>query len=179
MTSRLTRTIAVLACAVAPAAFAQSAPNGNSTTNGSATNGDSRQVTVGATVLAKCKISSAPSRIDFPQIDPSVNQAVTSASQDVVFNCSNGVPFTTSIGGIAFSNKSSMVVGDLKMTAASTNGPLELPYSLTATLDHTTGQGFSSGKEIKLSLAGTLQAANFQDAIAGAYDHTLQLDIRP
>lgn len=176
MTSRLTRAIAVLACAVAPAAFAQSASNGN---GNSTTNGDSRQVTVGATVLAKCKISSAPSRIDFPQIDPSVNQAVTSASQDVVFNCSNGVPFTTSIGGIAFSNKTSMVVGDLKMTAASTNGPLELPYTLTATLDHTTGQGFSSGKEIKLSLAGTLQAANFQDAIAGSYDQTLQLDIRP
>lgn len=169
MPSSLRLTIAVFAPVIAmatPLAHAQSQGNGNNP--GSA----SVDVVVRATLLPSCRIQTGKNPSIHFQIDPSTTGR-RMARNEIDFQCTRGTNFRVLVNNGA---PNTTVTG---LTLKPKNGPAldALPYTLSSTLDKTTGQGFGTASNIKLTVTAALD--NYTDAPAGEYDDTVTVEIRP
>lgn len=151
---KLHLTLAKVACAALLASTA-----------GIAAAADSTTLAVTATVSGICKFSATSTPLSFGTVDPSltVDKVVTA---NVLYKCTKG---TASAGVTA--------TGGTSRTMAS--GALTLPYTLGFSGGTATGTGFGAGQDLTLVVTGTITAAQYQNASAGAYTENVTLNITP
>ncbi|MDP2257915.1 MAG: spore coat protein U domain-containing protein [Polaromonas sp.] len=127
---------------------------------------DSQTLGVTASVTATCKFSATNTSLAFGAIDPSLT-ADKVVTANVLYKCSKGTPSTgvTASGG----------------TSRSMTGPSSdtMAYTLGFSGDTQTGKGFGSGQDLTLVVTGTITAAAYQNASAGAYSENVTLNITP
>jgi len=123
---------------------------------------DNATVSVSASVLGTCKFTTTSANLAFGSLDPAVG-GNASASATLSFWCTKGATVTVS------DNKSG--------TYNLSNGTENIPYSVTYTPASTTGAGKSS--PINLTVAGTIQEADWVNASAGTYTDTITVSINP
>ena len=127
---------------------------------------DSTTLAVTATVTGLCKFSATSTPLAFGAVDPSltVDKVVTA---NVLYKCTKG---TASAGVTATGGTARTMTGP----AASTMG-----YTLGFSGGTSTGTGFGSGQDLTLVVTGTITAAQYQNATAGAYSENVTLNITP
>lgn len=124
----------------------------------------SANINVSATVQSICKFQAASTNLAFGNLDPSAGAATTSTSID--YKCTNGSVAPT----VSFNSGT----GSRTMTSGANN----LAYTIT--LGSTVaGTGFGSGQEKSLTIDGSIAAADIENAQAGAYTETVQINITP
>lgn len=125
---------------------------------------DSADINVSATVLGICKFQAASADLAFGNLDPSAGAATASSS--ITYKCTNGTAAPT----VDFNSGT----GSRTMN----NGAETLAYTIT--LGSTSaGTGFGSGQEKTLTIDGSITAAALENAKAGTYTETVQIDITP
>jgi spore coat protein U-like protein len=151
--------VIALAFSVAPAALA----------------GGTTNLTVKATILATCKIITAPAALAFGSIDPSGLVNVT-ATTTFTTKCSNGTTESASTdnGG------NNLSAGQRRMQTTVPTGKF-LSYGVAYTGDTTfTGTGFGAGAANTVTVTGTITPAQFQNAAANTtYTDTLVITVSP
>lgn len=140
-----------------------------------ATAGGTHNLSIGATVLSKniCRFTNAgPTALDFGAIDPSsvVNKTATAST---TFNCTGSSPMA-----------SYSITSNDGLYSAAVNAPrMRHAFDLTKYLPYTIDMP-QSGTVPKntiqtMTVTGTVLVANFQNALAGAYNDTVLLTIVP
>jgi hypothetical protein len=127
---------------------------------------DSQTLAVSATVSAMCKFSVASTPLAFGAIDPSLTTDATMTA-NVLYKCSKGTP-STGVNAAGGATRS--------MTGP---GASTMAYTLGFSGDTQTGKGFGSGQDLTLVVTGTITAAAYQNASAGAYSENVTLNITP
>lgn len=132
--------------------------------------GDTQTLNVTATVTGLCKFSSTLQTFTFGTLDPSAAVATTGSGASVKYKCTKGTAATSVVAdnGLNFTTSRRMK-----------NGTNFIPYSLTVTGGTQTGLGFSAGKDLDVGLAGSVAAADYEDAAAGSYSDTVVLTVAP
>lgn len=128
---------------------------------------------VTASVSGICKFNSGQSPVlAFGTIDPSGTTSITATPANVLYRCTNGTSATvdTSVTGAR------SMVGETPLAATDLLG-----YSLSFTSGATgVGSGFgAAGSDITLVVAGSMTAAQYNDAKAGSYAETVTLTVTP
>jgi len=134
------------------------------------------QLNVSATVNGNCKFSGpGPSTLTIANsgsvIDPSLATDAT-GTVNIPFKCTKGTNSSlTSDDGLHYSGTSKRVAFGTEM----------MPYALSyAGTDVQVGTGFSSGvADLNLAVTGTINFADHQNAVPGAYADTVILTIHP
>jgi spore coat protein U-like protein len=151
--------LVAVAFGVAPAVFA----------------GGTTNMTVTATILATCKVITAPAALAFGSIDPSGLVNVT-ATTTFTTKCTNGTTESASTdnGGANFS------AGTKRMQTTAPVGHF-LPYAVAYSGDTTfTGTGFAAGAGNTVTVTGTITPAQFQTAVANTtYTDTVVITVAP
>ncbi|MGE0498144.1 MAG: spore coat protein U domain-containing protein [Ramlibacter sp.] len=132
---------------------------------------DTQNLNVTATVTGKCKFTSSVQTFGFGALDPSAAVLTNGAGAAVTYKCTKG----TASAGVTAGNGSNFSGGSRRMT----NGTDFIPYSLTLSGGTQTGLGFGSGNDLNLTLAGSVAAADYENASAGSYSDTVLLSISP
>ncbi len=161
MKKRLALTLA--ACAMCIGAQAQTAHSTKSTL-------------VQATVLDTCKFERPGDSVTLGlgPLDPS-NGAAASQSQAVKFSCTNGYTVAVGIAGQAMTQADHPRSLTHKTFAAQT-----IPYTLSLrTPGGTTGRGFGLGNELSLDLLAQVAAGDYANALGGAYEDAVVIELRP
>ena len=132
--------------------------------------GGTQNLNVTATVTGLCKFSSAVQTFTFGTLDPSAAVASAGSGASVTYKCTKGTAATsvTAGNGANFS-------GGRRMS----NGTDFIPYSLTVAGGTQTGLGFSAGKDLSLTLTGSVAAADYEDVSSGSYTDTVVLTVAP
>ena len=156
----------LIAAALATGAIACGSAMAGSTTN---------TLSVSATVTGSCRFNSAgPTTLTIATgagvIDPSAAGPAT-GTVGITFRCTTGT--TSSIA--ADDGLNSTGPGARRVA----NGGNFMPYSLTLTNAAQVGSGFGAGQDKTLQVDGSITAANYQNAVAGAYSDTVTLTITP
>ncbi|MES2942694.1 MAG: hypothetical protein V4772_07485 [Pseudomonadota bacterium] len=135
-------------------------------TAGLAAASDSQTLAVTATVTGMCRFSATSTALAFGAIDPSLStdKVVTA---NVLYKCTKG---QASAGVTATGGTSRTLTGPSSSTMA---------YTLGFSGDTQTGTGFGSGQDLTLVVTGTITAAQYQNATAGAYTENVTLNITP
>jgi spore coat protein U-like protein len=132
-------------------------------------------MTVTATILATCKIITAPAALAFGSIDPSGLVNVTTTTTFTT-KCSNGTTESASTdnGG------ANVLAGQKRMQTTAPAGNF-LAYGVAYTGDSTfTGTGFGAGAANTVTVTGTITPAQFQNAVANAtYTDTVVITVAP
>jgi hypothetical protein len=137
-------------------------------TAGIAAAADTQDLSVSATILARCKFVVGTPSIGLGNIDPSGTADVT-ATADVEYKCTNG----TTPGSLApTSGGLTRSMSDGGTPAKTLAYTLEIP-ALSA------GTGFSNGQEKTVTITGRVTPAQFNDAEAATYTETVELTISP
>lgn len=126
---------------------------------------------VSATVNGTCKFNSnGPTALSFGTIDQTSTSAAT-ATANVLFRCTTGT--TSSIASAVGVNDS----GANHRVKANTSD--YMVYTASYSGDAQVGSGHGAGQDKTLVVNGSITAAEFQNAAAGAYTDTLTLTIAP
>lgn len=135
---------------------------------------DTGSLGVSAVVLSKnnCRFNSNALTISFAAIDPSGGSAVT-ASGDIVFRCGGSSP-TASWSVTAGNGLYSTGPGARRMRHASDTSAF-MAYSLNLPTSGTVPKN----TDYTLTITATIQAADFQNAIAGGYSDTVVVSVTP
>lgn len=134
---------------------------------------DTQNLTVSASVSGVCKFTAGTPTLDFGTIDPSGTAAIPGTASAVSYKCTKGTAATgvTADNGLNFSATKRM------------KGPGAadfIPYTLTITGGTATGDGFGTGSTTDpVNITGSIAAADYQNASAGAYTDTIVLSINP
>jgi spore coat protein U-like protein len=132
---------------------------------------DQATISVTATVVGTCKFNGAPASytMDFLNLDPSVG---TNASATVTASywCTAGVtPITLTLGnGLHWSGTTQQMA----------SGGNVIPYSL-AIATPSSAVGLGPASPITAVVTGTVQGANYVNAVAGTYTDTVTLTVTP
>jgi spore coat protein U-like protein len=132
--------------------------------------GDTQNLSVTATVTGLCKFSSAAQTFTFGTLDPSAAVLTNGSGASVTYKCTKGTAATSVSAGNGLN-----FVGSRRMT----NGTDFIPYTLTVAGGTQTGLGFSAGKDLSLTLTGSVAAAAYQDVSSGNYADTVVLTVAP
>jgi hypothetical protein len=137
--------------------------------------GGTTNLTVKATILATCKIITAPAPLAFGGIDPSGLVNVT-ATTTFTTKCSNGTAESASTDNAG----NNVLAGQRRMQTTAPVGKF-LAYGVAYTGDTTfTGTGFGAGAANTVTVTGTITPAQFQNATANAtYTDTLVITVSP
>lgn len=135
--------------------------------SGLAAAADSQTLAVTANVPGLCKFSSTSTPLAFGNVDPSltVDKVVP---VNVNYKCTKN---TSSLGVTAAGGTNRTMAGP---TAADTMG-----YTLGFSGGTQAGKGFGPGQDLVLVVTGTITAAQYQNAAAGAYSENVTLNITP
>lgn len=125
----------------------------------------SADINVSATVQGICKFQAASADLAFGSLDPSGGVDAT-ASGSIDYKCTNGTAAPT----VSFNS------GTGSRTMSGGGNTLAYTITLGSTV---AGTGFGSGQEKTLTLGGTISAANLENAKAGLYTETVQININP
>lgn len=135
--------------------------------SGFASAADSSTLAVTANVPGICKFSTASTPLAFGSVDPSLT-ADKVVPVNVNYKCTKN---TSSLGVTAAGGTTRTMVGP---TAADTMG-----YTLAFSGGTQAGKGFGPGQDLILVVTGTITAAQYQNAAAGAYAENVTLNITP
>jgi len=137
--------------------------------------GGTTNMTVTATILATCKVITAPAALAFGSIDPSGVANVT-ATTTFTTKCSNGTTeaASTDNGG------ANVLAGQKRMQTTAPTGNF-LAYGVAYAGDTTfTGTGFAAGAGNTVTVTGTITPAQFQNAVANTtYTDTVVITVAP
>ena len=133
-------------------------------------------LSVSATVSGNCKFNTAgPTTLTIATgagvIDPSAAGPAT-GSVGVAFRCTTGT--SSSITADDGTNASGPGARRVFNGAAA-----YMPYSLSLTNAVQVGTGFGAGQDKTVTVDASITAANYQNAVAGAYSDTVTLTITP
>lgn len=132
--------------------------------------GDTQNLSVTASVTGLCKFSSAAQTFTFGTLDPSAAVVTAGSGASVTYKCTKGTAPTSLTAG-----NGSNFSGSRRMT----NGTDFIPYTLTVAGGTQPGLGFSTGKDLSLTLTGSVAAADYVDVSAGSYTDTVVLTVAP
>jgi len=139
--------------------------------SGAALAADTATVTVSAAVVAVCKFSAPKTgALSFGSLDPSVGGDVNGTPAQPQFWCTKGTSYTISDDDGLYETGG----GARRMQHATLTE--HIPYSFTYTA---TGTGNGASNALTMNIAGTVLAANYLNASAGAYADTVTLSINP
>lgn len=133
-------------------------------------------IDVSATVNGNCRFTDAgPTTLtlanDVGAIDPSLAVDATGTAT-VTFRCTTGTTQTiTADSGLYFGGGSRNVREGTSST--------DMPYSLTLTGAAQVGTGHGAGKDLTLTVDGTIAQTDFQNVPAGSYADTVELTFTP
>lgn len=133
--------------------------------SGLAAAADSTTLAVSATILGTCKFSALSTPLAFGTVDPSLT-ADKVVTANVLYKCTKN---TTSLGITG-------TAGAHSMTDGATH---TLSYTLGIASDTSVGLGFGTGNDLTAVVTGTITAAQYQNAWAGAYTDSVTLNITP
>lgn len=133
--------------------------------------GGTQNLNVTATVTGLCKFSSAVQTFTFGTLDPSAAVATAGSGASVTYKCTKGTAATS----VTASNGANFSAGRRRMS----NTTDFIPYSLTVAGGTQTGLGFSAGKDLSLTLTGSVAAADYEDVSSGSYTDTVVLTVAP
>jgi spore coat protein U-like protein len=132
-------------------------------------------LSVSATVTGNCRFNTAgPTTLTIATgggvIDPSAAGPAT-GSVGVTFRCTTGTTSTiTADDGLSSTGPGARRVKQ---------GTSYMPYSLTLTNAAQMGTGHGAGQDKTVTVDASIVAANYQNALAGAYSDTVVLTIAP
>jgi hypothetical protein len=137
--------------------------------------GGTTNLTVTATILATCKVITAPAALAFGSIDPSGAVNVT-ATTTFTTRCTNGTKETAS----ADNGGNNLLAAQRRMQTTVPVGKF-LAYGVAYSGDTTfTGTGFGSAGSNTVTVTGTITPAQFQNATANTtYTDTLVITVSP
>lgn len=129
------------------------------------------QLNVSATVVGNCRFNDAgPTALAFGSIDPT-SVANKTATANVTFRCTSGT--TSSMFSVVGANDA----GGVHYVSDGTN---DMAYTVNfGGSDAQDGIGHGAGKDLTLTVTGTIAVADFQNAPASTYNDTLTLTIAP
>lgn len=133
--------------------------------SGFASAADNTGLAVTASVPGLCKFSTTSTPLAFGSVDPSLT-ADKIVPVNVNYKCTKN---TASLGVTAGGGTTRTMTGP---TAADTMG-----YTLAFAGGTQTGKGFGPGQDLILVVTGTITAAQYQNAAAGAYSENVTLTI--
>lgn len=133
--------------------------------------GDTQNLSVTASVTGLCKFSSTAQTFTFGTLDPSAAVLTAGSGASVKYKCTKGTAATSVTAG----NGLNFLAASRRMS----NGTDFIPYSLTVAGGTQTGLGFSAGKDLNLTLTGSVLAADYVDVSAGSYSDTVVLTVAP
>ncbi len=133
----------------------------------------SKTVPVTATITGACSIQSGNQAVAIGAVDPSSTGRKTSPTTNVSFNCTRGLPFTATVGGVSTSGGGTL--SGLKMLS----GLNELPFDLTWSVTDTVGRGFGPGTDVDLVLTAAVEEADYRTAAVGDYSKDVLIEIHP
>ncbi len=128
---------------------------------------DSQTLAVTANVSGLCKFSTTSTPLAFGTVDPSLT-ADKVVPVNVNYKCTKN---TSSLGVTAAGGTTRTMAGP---TLADTMG-----YTLAFSGGTQAGKGFGPGQDLILVVTGTITAAQYQNAAAGAYSENVTLNITP
>lgn len=135
--------------------------------SGFATAADTTGLAVTANVPGLCKFSTTTTSLAFGAVDPSLT-ADKVVSTNVNYKCTKN---TTSLGVTA--DKQGLVRTMVNVI----NVVNTMSYTLAFAGGTQIGKGFGPGQDLALSVTGTITAAQYQNAAAGAYSENVTLTI--
>ena len=133
--------------------------------SGFATAADSTGLAVTANVPGLCKFSTTTTPLAFGAVDPSLT-ADKVVSANVNYKCTKN---TASLGVTTGSGPIQTMIGPTPTDTMS--------YTLALAGGTQTGKGFGPGQDLVLAVTGTITAAQYQNAAAGAYSEIVTLTI--
>jgi spore coat protein U-like protein len=137
---------------------------------GTAMAAGSQTVGVSATVLGVCQFLTGGT-VAFGTLDPSIGGNINGTVTQPTFWCTRGTSYTiTDDSGLH-----ELVAGSPRMVSGTSPTDF-IPYSFTYTA---TGTGSGRGTPINMNIASTVVAADYLNALAGAYADTVTLTINP
>jgi spore coat protein U-like protein len=139
----------------------------------------SNTLSLAATVVGTCKVTTAPATLDFLTIDPSGSSAVT-ATTSFSMKCTKSTVSTAASdnGGLNFSSGTKRMKHSVTATAF-------LPYAVTYSDDTGfTGQGFGGAAGAQtVTVTGIITPAQFQNALVTTgvqlYSDTVTITVNP
>jgi hypothetical protein len=132
---------------------------------------DNLSVTVNATIVGVCKFFTAAPVVNVTNtgtgsnIDPSSGAAAT-GNVPITYRCSNGTSPTFTVPATA------------TVTCAACAGTPTMTPTITSA-NTGAGSGMGAGQDKTLTVTGTLLAASFQNAAAGAYTGNITVSVTP
>ena len=137
----------------------------------------SQDVSVSAAVQAMCK-NGTDGTMNFGIIDPGSSSDVTASSSGLTYKCSNGTSFNVTQLASTKGGQTGTCTS-FTGTMKSTGTPADtLNYNATCTAGPYTGQGFGTGKEVSVTINGTVTTSQFENAAPHSdYTDTLVVTI--
>jgi spore coat protein U-like protein len=130
--------------------------------------GDTRTIQVTANVTGSCTFDSTPN-MSFGDLNPA-SPIDKSQAIEISFKCTKGLAYQLTFGnGLHYSGGMNRMVG--------ASGGDYIPYEVSPKTQGGNGQGFES--PVKITITGTVRAANYRNVSAGAYADTVTLTVAP
>lgn len=129
-------------------------------------------LSVSASVSGTCKFNTDTSTLAFGALDPSAAVDAT-ASTSITYRCTKGTAATTT------ANNGSNASGTQKRLSNGAATPEYINYALSLNGGSQTGTGHGAGKDLTLSVSGTITAASYENATAGSYTDSVTLTLTP
>ena len=139
---------------------------------GSAQASDSVDITVNATITGVCKFFTSSPVINITNtgsgstIDPSL-AGPASGNVNILYRCSNGTSPSFTIPASATVNCTTGACSGTNMSAS------------TSSTNTGAGTGLGSGKDQTLNVVANITQANYQNALVGAYQGTMTVQVNP
>jgi spore coat protein U-like protein len=133
-------------------------------------------VSVNGALNSVCKAGTAGS-LAFT-IDPSLAGPIAATVVDATVFCSNGTPFTITAASLNKGGAAASCATPSGITGTLKTGANTMDYTFTCGTGGGTGLGHGAGKSVNLSLAGSINAASYQNAaVSASYTDTVTLTI--
>jgi spore coat protein U-like protein len=133
----------------------------------------SQSVAVSAAISNVCKIGTV-STLSLGDIDPSGTGNVTQ-TVGVPFKCTNGANVTAKVAATSLTSTDLTDIGEREMSASNN----KLKYLLNAKVSGLTGLGFGQDKGLTVELTATVKPEDYANALAGAYQDTILVEVAP
>jgi spore coat protein U-like protein len=130
-------------------------------------------IDVSAVVTGTCKLN-AVNALDFGTLDPTTAPAITGKSTTITWFCTKGkTPQTLTIGASATGS----FTGSLVNTSVTPNDSFPFGLSWSTTLP--SGQGMGTGKEVTLTVNGSIAAGAYANVAGGSYSASVPVVFTP
>lgn len=132
---------------------------------------DTATLSVTATVVGTCKVTTSTGTLAFGSLDPSSATDGSGSSSDIQFWCTKGAAYTiTDDNGLHEVGSQHRMQSDTLATAE------YIPYNISYTAS---GTGSGPSTPITLSVSGTVLNADYINASADTYSDTVTFTITP